>query len=330
MATEREAYICLSAMLRAREPKLLNTEKSSRMLDSRSFEECAKMLTDCGYADMSQMNAGEIDAALRERRSEIFAEIEHLCPQKELADVFRMKYDYHNAKAIIKAEAMGLDAKNILSDCGRMDGAKFLSLYNDGRYSELPGKLRDTVPEAKSILARTNNPQLSDILLDKAYFAEISEAAESTKCDFLKGYAKVLIDSANLKSAVRVMRMGKSAVLTDSVLVDGGNVGTDRIKKAGDKESLSAAFSGTVLENAAHLGGEALSGGSLTSFERECDNAVNRYLGTAKRVSYGPEAVAAYLAAVENEITAVRMILTGKLAGIGSQALRERLRDLYA
>ena len=330
MATEREAYLCLSAILRAREPKLLNTEKSLRMLDSRSFEEAAKLLTDGGYADMSQMSADELDAALQERRREIFAEIERLCPQKELVDFFRMKYDCHNAKVIIKSEAMGLDRTRLLSECGRMDGKKFLSLYNDGRFHELPGKLKDAVPEAKNVLARTNNPQLSDILLDKAYFAEIREAAESAQCDFLKKYAELLIDSTNLKSAVRVIRMGKRNALMDSVLIDGGAVAADRIKKVGSKEELSAAFSGSMLENAAALGGDALAGGSLTAFERECDNAVSRYLSSARRVSYGPETVVAYLAAVENEMTAARMILTGKLAGIGSQTIRERLRDLYA
>ena len=54
------------------------------------------------------------------------------------------------------------------------------------------------------------------------------------------------------------------------------------------------------------------------------------YLKGAKLISYGPEAVIAYLAAVEGEITAVRMILTGRLAGIAPQVIRERLRDLYA
>ena len=34
-------------------------------------------------------------------------------------------------------------------------------------------------------------------------------------------------------------------------------------------------------------------------------------------------------AAVEGEITAIRMILTGRLAGVPSQTIRERLRDLY-
>ena len=32
----------------------------------------------------------------------------------------------------------------------------------------------------------------------------------------------------------------------------------------------------------------------------------------------------------ESELTAVRMIMTGKLAGIPSDTIRERLRDLYA
>ena len=41
-------------------------------------------------------------------------------------------------------------------------------------------------------------------------------------------------------------------------------------------------------------------------------------------------AAVAYLAAVEGEITAVRMILTGKLSGIEPETIRERLRDLYA
>ena len=38
----------------------------------------------------------------------------------------------------------------------------------------------------------------------------------------------------------------------------------------------------------------------------------------------------AFIAAQETEITAVRMILTGRLAGIAPETIQERLRDLYA
>ena len=74
---------------------------------------------------------------------------------------------------------------------------------------------------------------------------------------------------------------------------------------------------------------EALSGGRLTDFERLCDNAVNDYLKTARLVPFGDAPVVAYLAAKENEFTAIRILLTGKLAGLEPDTIRERLRDAY-
>ena len=124
--------------------------------------------------------------------------------------------------------------------------------------------------------------------------------------------------------------MGKNQDFLAEVLVDGGSVSVQRIIAAGDRESLAALYAHTPLEKAAQLGAEALSGAGMTAFERACDNAVNDYLRSAKLVSYGPEAVIAYLSAVEGEIQAVRMILTGRLAGVKPQTIRERLRDLYA
>ena len=317
-------------MLRAREPRLLNDERAGRMLDAASCEDAAKLLTDCGYPDMSHSTAAEVEQILAERRSEIFAELTRLSPDRELVDVFRLKYDYHNAKAIIKAEAVGTDPKRLLTDAGRLKGDKLLELYNEERWSRLPPVLGKAMAESKAVLARTANPQLSDFVLDRAYFEELKAIAEGLKSDFLRGYAATLADSVNLKSAVRTLRMGKNQDFLAEVLVDGGSVSVQRIIEAGDKESLAALYVHTPLEKAAALGAEALSGGGMTEFERACDNAVNSYLRSAKLVSYGPEAVLAYLAAVEGEIQAVRMILTGRLAGVKPQAIRERLRDLYA
>ncbi len=330
MSNKKEAYLCVSAMLRAREPKLLNNEKAERMLDAASYEDAAKILTDCGYPDMSQMGADEVEQALAARRSEIFDELGKLAPDRELVDLFKLKYDYHNAKTIIKAEAMGSDPKRLLSDSGRIPGLRLLEIYNEDKRILLPEKLANAMVEAKAVLARTSNPQLSDFVLDKAYFGEVKAAAEKVGSPFLKGYAAILVDSANLKSAVRTLRMGKNQDFLAEVLIPDGNVGTQRIIGAADKESLAALYAHSKLEKAAALGADALAGGGMTAFELACDNAVNEYLRGAKLVSYGCEPVAAYLAAVEGEIQAVRMILTGRLAGVRPQVIRERLRELYA
>ena len=330
MSNKKEAYLCVSAMLRAREPKLLSMEKAERMLDAASYEDAAKILTDCGYPDLSQMKADEVEQTLAERRSAIFDELGKLCPDRELVDLFKLKYDYHNAKAIIKAEAMGTDCRRLLSDAGRIPGQKLLEIYNEDKRILLPEKLADAMRDAKATLARTANPQLSDFVLDRAYFGEVRAMADKVGSPFLKGYAEILVDTANLKSAVRTLRMGKNQDFLAAVLIEGGNVGTQRITAAGDKDSLAALYGRSRLEKAASLGADALAGGSMTEFERACDNAVNAYLRDAKLVPYGCEPVAAYLAAVEGEIQAVRMILTGRLAGVRPQVIRERLRDLYA
>lgn len=318
-------------MLRAREPKLLSNDRAGRMLDAASFEECAKLLTDSGYADMSQMHAKEIESYLASRRDGLFAELEKLAPDKGIVDVFKMKYDYHNAKAIIKAEAMGQDAKRLMSGSGRFAPDALFELYSEDKLSQLPAVFAQAVAEAKSTLARTANPQLADFILDRAYFAEIRDAAKALECPFLDGYAAILTDSTNLKSAVRTMRMGKDLDFLKLTLVSGGGIDIGRLMAAsGSGEALAALYANTPLAEAAAYGAEAVNGGRMTDLELACDNAVTAYLTKARLVAFGEAPVIAYLAAVEGEITAVRMILTGFLAGIAPDTIRERLREFYA
>ena len=324
----KEAYLCLSAMLRAREGKLLTADRAARMLETSGFEESAKLLSDCGYEDMSGLSAQEIDAALSAHRAALFRELEGLAPDQALVDMFRLKYDYHNAKAVLKGEAMGQDPLRLMSVSGRVDPEKLKSAWDEERISELPPVLGAAMAEAGSTLARTANPQLADFELDKAYFAEMKSLADELGSPFISGYVSLLIDAANLKSAVRTARMHKSPEFLASVLVKGAT-DVDRIAAA-DGDGLAAIFAHGPLEKAAAAGAEAMSGGSMTAFELACDNAVNSYLQGAKLISYGGEVVTAYLAAAENEITAVRMILTGARAGVPAATIKERLRDLYA
>ena len=327
----REKYLYLSAMLRAREAKMLTREKAERMIDTASFDEAAKMLADCGYEDYSGMNAKQVDNALAERRAAIFAELARMSPNPETVEVFRMKYDYHNAKTLIKAEAAALEREDLLSSSGRVPVQTLIKSFTEEKFTGVPPVLADAIVQAKSVLARTANPQLADFALDKAYFTELLKAARELDSDFLTGYARILIDSANLRSAVRTMRMGKDLDFLKLALVPGGGIDVGRITASSSSgEALAALYANTGLAAAAALGAEAVNGGRMTDFELACDNAVTAYLTRARLVAFGEAPVIAYLAAVEGEITAVRMILTGFLAGIAPDTIRERLREFYA
>ena len=327
----REKYLYLSALLRAREARMLNRDRAERMIDASSFDEAAKMLTDCGYKDMSGFSAKQVEAALAGHRAEIFAELARISPDPEPVEVFRMRYDYHNAKIVIKTESDGRDRSDLMSEAGRVSPETLKRSFAEEKYLSLPPVLADAMVEAKSALARSRNPQLADFILDRAYFAELVAAADKLGSGFLLGYAQTMIDAANLRSAVRTMRMKKDAEFLKTALVPGGGTDIGRVLAAfGSGDTLAAIYANTLLASAAALGAAAVKGGTMTQFELACDNAVTAYLTGARLVSYGEAPVIAYLAAVEGEVTALRMILTGLLAGLPKETIRERLRDLYA
>ena len=77
------------------------------------------------------------------------------------------------------------------------------------------------------------------------------------------------------------------------------------------------------------LGQEALSGGSLTPFERACDDAQTGFLQQAILIPFGPEPVLAFIAAREQEMRNIRIIISGKLAKLPAATIRERMREAY-
>ena len=114
-------------MLAARETKMLSAERMERMIDAPTNEEAAKILEECGYGDLSGLSAKEAGAALEAHIAALFDEVEGMVPEAQLVQLFRLKYDYHNAKALIKAQAMGVECGAILSQRGTVAPQKLLT-----------------------------------------------------------------------------------------------------------------------------------------------------------------------------------------------------------
>lgn len=328
--TDRD-YLHLSAYIAAKEARMLSPALCERMLSAPDWAECARLTEECDYPDMSGMNASEIEKTLRAHRDEVFAELAALSPCPALVDVFRCKYDYHNAKTLIKAEGANVDGAYLLSDSGRVPAQAFCDAYHEEDYADMPARLGAAVAEARGIFARTGNPQLADFALDKALYGEMAALAKQARSPFLQGYVRLLVDGANLRSAVRCLRMGRGSDFLRQAFIPGGDCDAESLLPAsGSGENLAALFNATPLHAAAELGAEAARGGDLTAFEKACDDAANAYLDGARLVCFGDEPVAAYIAGVENEISALRIILTGRLSGVRADAIRERLRELHA
>ena len=311
------------------ERNLLTGARMDRMVDAPTAADAAKVLQEIGYGDFSPDSQASLGQALAQERDKTFQELYQFVPDQSVVDVFRVKYDYHNIKTLLKARATGQDPSPLLVEAGRVEVRRLREAVEEGKLDLLPPLMAQAAAQAGEVLSATGDPQRSDFVLDDAYFREMLQAAEETGSQFLTGYVRTTIDAANLRSAVRTLRMGRGADFLRRVLFSGGTVPEDRILAAASGGSLEELYRGTPLRAAAEAGKDAIAGGSLTAFEKACDDAVTATVAAAKSVAFGVEVVIAYLVAKEIEFTAVRIIMSGRMAGIDGEKIRERLRESY-
>ena len=321
-------YLFLSTYIRARENSLLSQKRLEQMAEAADFDEAARVLTECGFPDLAGATDGQLEEAFQTRRAAFLAEFEKLCPEKDIVTAYRLKYDYHNAKVLVKGEGSPQDRERLLSACGRVPPKVLAEAYAEDVWRDVPPALADAVREARTTLARTSNPQLADMGLDKAYFAEMLAITGALSTDFYTGYVRLSIDVANLRSAVRCIRGHMDEGLLRTAVIAGGNVSPDRVCRA-YAEGVTEVFHDRALAKCAELGQQAVDGAPLAAFERMCDNVLTEYLTAAKQTPFGPAVAVAYLASLEAEMPAARMVLLGKRSGLGPETLRERLRESY-
>ena len=118
------------------------------------------------YPELDAARPERMDAALSEARAALLADLGGRAPDPGCLDSYKLKYDYHNAKAVLKAAAVGTDPARMFMDMGRIPASELKSAMERSELDTLPGLLPEAVAEAKNVLDTTRDPQLSDITLD--------------------------------------------------------------------------------------------------------------------------------------------------------------------
>ena len=323
-------YLFLCTRIKSLERSLLNRERMERMLEARSNEDALDVLTECGYAELPEPTAQSIDRVLADQRRKAMADLAVYVPDPEVINAFRVRYDYHNVKVLLKSEAMSADPASLLLDAGRVSARELTDRVRSNNLAGLPSILQTAVMQARDVLNTTADPQQADFVLDRAFYADMDDIARRAGSGFLGGYVRISVDAANLRSVVRTLRMGKDTDFLKGVLFEGGNIDVGRVlASVTSGVSLDELFASSPLREAAEEALQVLSGGSLTRFEKLCDDAVTEYLSGAKYIAFGEAPIIAYLAAKETEFTAVRIIMAGRMAGLDADTIRERLREAY-
>lgn len=322
-------YLALSAYLRALENQLLTKNRMERVLEAPTDAEVEKLLQECGYEHLDLSTPERMDASLLAARRAMMEDLASQLPDRRFLELFQLKYDYHNLKALLKARLAGVDAQKILMDLGRVSPETLTAALESGEPDVLPPVLAAAAAEGKEILDTTRDAQLMDLALDRWYYRDMAATADAAHSGFLRGYVRIRIDAVNLRALVRTLRMGKNADFLRQVLIEGGSIPTEALAECSAQggSGLAELYASTSFAAAAESGAEALKGGTLTEFEKSCDDAVCAYLSDAKFIPFGEQPLIAYLAARESEYTNLRILLLGRSMGLAPEVIRSRLRE---
>ncbi len=322
-------YLYISTRLKARGMSLFSREKLGRLIAARSEEDAAKLLSENGWGSFDPRDLTALEAEIARQQQESFALLYRYAPDQRMIDLFRLKYDYHNLKSVIKADALGQDASYLLSTSGTIPPATLLAMAREQDYAKLPRAMKQAAEQAADLLARTGDPQLSDLLLDRTMTAQMLALAEETGSEFLLGYVRLMIDLGNLRVLTRSARTRKGYDYLKRALFPGGGVTLATLTGEITAELLRAKFASPALAAPVEAAVAALSGGSLAALDLACDNALIGYLRSSSLIPFGEAQVIGYLLAKEAELVSVRTVMVGRHAGLSPEQITERLRISY-
>ena len=182
-------YLAISARVRAMETGLLTRERMEQVLEARSDDEAVKILQECGYPELDATHPEAMDAALSAAREATLSDLGDSAPDPRYIDIFKLKYDYHNAKAVLKAGAMGTDPDHMLMDMGRVPAAELKEAIQSGELDNLP----DLMAFADRLEKATIDTIESGVMTKDLALLWDGEATAVNSRDFLAAIASRLV-----------------------------------------------------------------------------------------------------------------------------------------
>lgn len=272
-------------------------------------------------------SAGQTPESLLDgERNKTWEQLRELVEDMSVFDVFLYANDYHNLKAAIKENYAPSHGADIYSSNGTIDPAVFRQAADEQIFLFFLRDGADAAEEAMSVLRETGDGQLCDIIIDKAALNAILQAGKASGDPLLAFYAEHTVATANIKTAVRCRKPGKSLDFIQRALAECDTLDVSLLAQTAVEsfEAMIEYLGRTCYSGAA----EALTQ-SASAFERWCDNRLIEKIRPQKYETSTIGPLAAWLLARENEIKTVRILLSGKRNGLSDDAIRERLREMY-
>ena len=307
---------------------MLSRDDLERLLAAKNTGEALRMLREKGWG-APEVPEGDADALLASERARAWALVGELAKDLAPFDILRLNADYQNLKAAIKfthARHAAGDAPRYMLPGGTIAPEALLKAAGEHDFSALPPEMAEVAQRAYEALMHAQGGQAADFIVDAGALTAIDRAGKASPSPLLRLYARITVDVAVIRIALRASRVGLGRDALEIAIPPVGSLNRGTI--------ISAALSGAeavyqALESTEYAGAAAEGRKNSAALERWFDDYLMERLRPQRRVYEGIDPIAAYLIGREREIDAVRLILAAKQNSISGDRVAERLRALY-
>lgn len=288
-------------------------------------EEALRTLTECGFgkgAEVSSVFDYEKLVTADEQAIDEF--IREYSPSRAVTEYLLCGRDFHNAKALIKAEYLGLGVEKMLAPDGLIASEKILAFIRGGEVNLGNSELEGAIAQAAELLSGDGASGAEvGIIFDRARFAHLRSVCASDR--LLSKFIAVRADMTNILTALR----SESAEYAEKCFVGGGKIKTETLLKLfdGEKDKNLKIFDGTPYGGFAENCLQAITYSKpLTQAERIAESYEAEYFSANRYDLKRAQPFLYYVFRRRAENANVRILFVCLLAGMRENEIKNRLR----
>lgn len=312
-----------NGVIAVREKYLLN-DKILKLCEAGA-EDALRSLSEIGFgkdAQVSSVYDYEELVAADERSIDEF--IREYAPSKAELEYLLSPRDFHNAKALVKAVYLNLDAEKLLAPDGLYPAGKILECIRENALQPLNAHLRQAIADAAELFAKGNaSGSEIGLIFEKAQFAHLSAVCKKNL--LLKKLIAVKADMTNILTALR----SDGSDYAKRCFVSGGRLAESRLMQlfGEDKKRVADSFRDTPYYDFIKSCLDATAAAMpLTAAERIAESYEAELLAARRYDLKRSQPFLYYVFRRRAENANVRILFVCLLAGMREADVKRRLR----
>ena len=301
--------------------KLFGADKFLRLAECSSLIEALRVLYENGYGNgLTVSNPNDYEQILRAELDSVMASLKELCYDKNALKYLLCKYDYLNAKTLMKGKYAREDYTPYCFGEASYSKEKMQEAFVNDTYSDFTKNMAAACDQIDAEYANGNrSPQIIDKLLDKASFADMKAYAKRSSSRLITKLFDWQVNTSNLMLSYRMKKAGYSAEQFADWLIDGGSIKKEDLLRLWDgsadlPEEYRKFYALCSLENA-----------SLTQAEKAQIEGRNRLIADYKDFLTIQPALEYFFSKVD-ETEKIRRVLVDVKNGVDKDKIKDKIK----